>query len=97
MDNAFLVLDISNPFEPEIIGSCQTHGEPFSVAVNDTVACIADGQYGMQIIDISDLSNPERIGYHETSRNGDAVECGYDWKLCVYGCPRVRYECLQPR
>lgn len=67
--------DIPGPFR--LVGELQTRGWPEDVAVDDTVAAVADGQAGTAIIDIRDPAAPETIRTYPAS--------GYTYRvtLCV--------------
>ncbi len=54
-----LVIDVSNPSEPILIGSIRSNSRyPWGVAVSGNYAYVADGNFGLQIFDVS---NPTRL------------------------------------
>ena len=59
---ALRIIDISNPFNPIIMGSIITPGTPKQMAVIDKKAYIAD-TYSLQIVDIIDPYKPEIISF----------------------------------
>ena len=79
-------IDIRDPANPRTVGYCRTregsgpvvaHGQYVGVALSDNRAYVADATGGMQIIDISDPSNPRRIGGFSTSgRSTDVAVSG---------------------
>ena len=65
-----LVLDISNPTNPQPVGGLEGSGYPpgetdYALAVAGNYAYLAEGtwhRYGLQVIDISNPANPRRAG-----------------------------------
>jgi hypothetical protein len=49
------------------------NGAAYGVAVSGTVAYVADGQAGLQIIDVSNPTNCVRVGGYDTSGNAQGV------------------------
>ncbi|TFH04132.1 MAG: hypothetical protein E4H14_15385, partial [Candidatus Thorarchaeota archaeon] len=59
-----IIVNISNPIQPEILGTYHAGGLPFAIESVDEIVYIADQLEGLRIIDISDLTNPVEIeGY----------------------------------
>ncbi|MCK9566182.1 MAG: hypothetical protein M0Q43_09055, partial [Methanothrix sp.] len=56
------IIDVSNPSNPTLAGSCDTPGSAIGVAVSGSYAYVADYDKGLQIIDVSDPSNPTPAG-----------------------------------
>jgi hypothetical protein len=61
------VIDISNPASPLKVGSCDTSGHAYGIAVGGNYAYVADGEAGLQVIDVSDPANPQQVGGYDTS------------------------------
>jgi len=57
------VLDISNPGEPEILGTIETRGVANSVALNGAFAYVTDANTGLEIIRIGNPHNPISVGF----------------------------------
>ena len=57
-----LVVDVGNPAIPHVTGAYAHARFPSGVAVAGEIICIADGGGGLQLIDVSDPSNPRRVG-----------------------------------
>jgi hypothetical protein len=55
------VIDVSNPANPKIIGSEYMPVPAYDVTVVDSIAYVADGTFGVQIIDVSSPSKPRII------------------------------------
>lgn len=55
------IINASTPSSPTVLGIYQTDGEPSRVNVNGTTAYLADGSGGLDIIDVGDSRNPQRI------------------------------------
>ena len=51
---------------PSILGSVDTPGLAFGVAVSGAVAYVADFESGLQVIDVSDPANPVILGFVDT-------------------------------
>ena len=77
------VLSWSKPAEaqlcPVLAGSYDTSGYAYGVAVSGSYAYVAYGDYGLQIIDVNNTTNPVRVGWYNTpgSASGVAVYDSY--------------------
>ncbi len=60
--SGLLVIDVSNPAAPVILGSVVTPGTARGVAVSGTVAYVADVNFGLQVIDVSNPAAPAILG-----------------------------------
>jgi hypothetical protein len=56
--NGLQIVDISDPENMEVIGSCDTPGDATGIFVNDPFATIADYYSGIQIVGIVNPTNP---------------------------------------
>lgn len=65
-----------HPFVPSIVGSLDTPGYAWGIAIAGFHAYVADGATGLQVIDISDPENPVVVGNYNTagSARGVAVD-----------------------
>jgi hypothetical protein len=54
------------PFQPSLVGSYDTAGDAFGVAVLGRTAYVADGAAGLRIVDITDPANPTLLGTYNT-------------------------------
>lgn len=61
-DNGLVILDISDPTNPELTGRIDTNGYAFKVNVRGDHAFVCDWDAGLAIIDISDPSHPVEVG-----------------------------------
>src|SRR5438552_3250638 len=59
------------PFRPTLLGSYDTPGNAYDVALSGTVAYVADGLSGIRIVDVSNPASPILLGSFDTP--GDAV------------------------
>lgn len=68
------MVDISNPNSPSIIGSIDTPGTAKGVDVSPelSIAVVADGSSGIQVVDITDPTHPAIMGGVSTGVDGDA-------------------------
>ncbi|MFW9827667.1 MAG: LVIVD repeat-containing protein [Candidatus Thorarchaeota archaeon] len=55
------IINISNPSQPEILGTYYNVGYPFAVESKDDVVYLTDQSEGLILLDISDLSQPTSI------------------------------------
>jgi len=86
---ALRVIDASNPAELKSIGRSETGGGryygvncAYRVAVSGNVACVADGEAGLGLIDVSDPRQPRQMGSYDTSDSGYAVGIAVASNLC---------------
>lgn len=83
------VIDVSNTVEMRGIGRCET-GEgryfgvncAYRVTVSGNVACVADGEAGLGLIDVSDPRQPRQIRSYDTSESGYAMGIAVVSNLC---------------
>lgn len=68
---------VDNPVNPSLTGTHDTSGNAYDVYVSGKYAYVADGTYGLQIIDISNPSSPTSIGTYDTS--------GSAWGIYISG------------
>ncbi|MFX0056090.1 MAG: LVIVD repeat-containing protein [Candidatus Hermodarchaeota archaeon] len=62
--HGLIIVNVSNPSQPEILGTYHAGGLPFAIESVDEIVYIADQFEGLRIIDISDPANPVEIeGY----------------------------------
>ncbi|HDM70483.1 MAG TPA: hypothetical protein ENG58_03635, partial [Thermotogales bacterium] len=61
-----LILDVSDPHNPKLVGYFNTDGWAESVHVSGDYAYIADERNGLVIVDISDPHNPQLVGHYDT-------------------------------
>ena len=60
------VIDISDPTNPVLAGTCGTPGRARGVAVSGDHAFVAADTSGLQVVDISDPTNPVLLGDYDT-------------------------------
>ena len=61
-----LVLDVSTPGEPEMLGSLDTPGLAHDVRIVDDMALIADGPAGLYVLDVTDPRDPRFAAHVDT-------------------------------
>ena len=61
LEAGMLIIDISNPIQPVMIGKCNTDGVTFNLFIQDNYAYIAS-ENGLNIIDITSKKNPAITG-----------------------------------
>lgn len=72
-----LVVDVSNPLTPGIVGTLDTSGNANDVRVVGNLAYVADGISGLQIIDVTSPALPTLAGFTETP--------GVAWDVAIAG------------
>lgn len=67
----FVVVDVSNPLCPDLVGSLNLDGTPTNIAVSGNYAYISsqDNSQEIQIVDISSPSTPILVGSYNASGN----------------------------
>jgi hypothetical protein len=65
------VFAVTNPAAPVRVGGCATRGVAWAVAVSGRYACVADGEAGLFITDVSDPANCVPVGAYAT--RGEAL------------------------
>jgi len=71
-----------HPFELTLAGSYDTPGYAFDIAICGDYAYVADGDYGLQVIDITDPTTPTLAGSYNTPGNAYGVAISGDY-ACV--------------
>ncbi len=77
-NGGLLIIDVSTPTAPVLVGSYDTPGHAFDVVVEGTTAYVGDGPLGLQIIDISDPAVPTLLGSY-------TIAVGSVRNLCLVG------------
>ncbi len=60
------VVDISDPYNPTVVGTYDTPGTAYDVYVVNNYAYVADGDTGLLIINVADPTAPSLIGAYDT-------------------------------
>jgi hypothetical protein len=80
------ILDVSDPNNPDIIGTCDTPGDALRIDVQGDYAYIADYSAGTRVIDISDPYAPVEVGYYPPNIHTDiAVQGEYAYAAIPFG------------
>lgn len=66
------ILDIHNPYNPTELGQFDIGFK--SITITGNIAYLAKGEDGFYIYDISDYSNPRRLGYKDTKGSVNDIE-----------------------
>jgi len=91
------VVDISNPHNPQIIGSAYTGGHSFGVSVSGTYAYIADGASGFRVVDISNPANPQLVSGVMTPPDAMGIEISGTYAyVAVGGSGMVVIDIINP-
>jgi hypothetical protein len=65
-DGTLYILDVSDPHNPQIVGSYDTPGGSWDVRVAGDRAYVADGVGGLLILNVSDPQHPAKVGAYAT-------------------------------
>ena len=79
------VIDISDPTNPTLAGTCDTPGEAWDVTVSGDHVFVADRSSGLQVIDISDPTNPTLAGTCDTPGTAFGVTVSGDHAFVADG------------
>lgn len=84
--SAFWILDISNPENPDSLGSCALPASAAKFCLKGDYAFVADTDSGLQIIDVSDPENPSIVGSCLTTTDARdvAVSGSYAYVACGF-------------
>ena len=86
LEGGLRIIDVSMPARPHEVGSYDTPGWAYDVAVSLSYAYVADQNHGLRVIDVSEPTNPTEVGFFVTPPQaiGVAVTEGYVY-LADYG------------
>ncbi len=62
-EGLFIIIDVSDPENPQVIGHVDTDGYAYGVYVSEGYAYVAGEENGLVIVDVSDPSNPQIVGH----------------------------------
>ncbi len=96
-DSCLYVLDISEPLNPEVIGSCALSEYSKDIIVSGEYAYIVEEYGGMIIADISNPANPTIAGYADTPWDAVSVDVhgSYAYVLDYFEDPPVQENGLR--
>ncbi len=83
--DGLVIMDISSPKAPFIVGTRNTPGDASGVAVQGDYAYVADFTFGLQIIDVSKPNKPKIVGAYEDLTNIRAVDIEGNFAYINYG------------
>ncbi len=78
-DNGLLILDISEPSNPTFVSQMLLGGNERKISISGNYLYVANDIYGLQLIDVSDLENPELIEIYETENKAVGVDVYYNY------------------
>ncbi len=81
----------ANFYTAPTVSIYETPGEARGIAVLGRYAYVADGLFGLRVIDVGDAANPVEVGFYDTPGQalGVAVEGGYAYVTDYYSGLRV--------
>lgn len=62
-DSLLIIMEVSDPQQPQTIGTCFIPSPAMEVIIKDTLAFILSREKGLRIISISDYQNPQEINH----------------------------------
>jgi len=65
--DGLVIIDVSDPTEPQYMGGYDTAGDAQGVVVNGDYAYVADEKNGLVVVDIADKTNPQEAGHYNTA------------------------------
>ncbi len=65
-DSGLSIVDISDPSNPILVGSCNTPDNAYDISLSNNYAYIASWASGLQVINISDQETPSIVGSCDT-------------------------------
>ena len=78
-------LYITNKNNRDIISEVNTPGTAVDVKVHDNYAYVADKEYGISVIDISDITQPELVFNYDTSGYAQRIDVEGDYLVVASG------------
>jgi hypothetical protein len=92
-----VVIDVLNPAEPVLLGSCSTPLNPTDLSMSGNYIYVANRNYGMRVIDITDPNAPVEVGIYDTPGRAFGVKALEDLAYVAdYTCGFVILEFLGP-
>jgi hypothetical protein len=80
------VVEVKNTKKPRIVGNCKTPGFAWDVAVKPGLAAVADCEFGLRFIDISNPGNPVEIGHWDVyDQTGIPQQMHWALGVCLSG------------
>lgn len=79
--NGLEIINFTNPYNPELIGSFYVSGTFQNVIVKDSIAYCSIYERGLVLLDITDLTEPVEISTYDTE--GYTVDCDVENSICV--------------
>ncbi len=68
-----MVVDISNPGSPQLLGNYLTAGDAWDVVLSGGMAFVADGGEGLRVIDVSTPTAIREVGFLDTPGESHAL------------------------
>ena len=64
-EGGLLVVDVSDPVNPKVVGRHDTAGQTWDVALTGDLAFLADEYNGLRVIDVADPFTPVEVGFYD--------------------------------
>lgn len=79
------ILNISEPYNPSLLGSCNITSDARAVRVQGDYAYVADDLRGLQIVNVSDPANPVIVGHYQASSYAIDIAVSGNYAYLAYG------------
>ena len=79
------MFDVSDPGAPVKTADFDTPGNAVGTSLRDNLAFVADGVAGLQVVDLTDPSDPRVVGSYATPRPARFVSAGDSFVYVVVG------------
>ncbi len=91
-----VVIDVSNPAEPVLLGSCDTPLNPTDLSISGNYIYVANRNHGMRVIDITDPYAPVEVGIYDTPGRAYGIKALGDLAYVAdYTCGFVILEFIE--
>ena len=89
---ALLVLDITDPANPNLVSSIVTPSVVRGLAATGNLALVANDEAGLRVIDISDPTDPVEVGFYDTPGVAQGVAMKDDLALVADYFTGLRFD-----
>ncbi|MCX7677743.1 MAG: Ig-like domain-containing protein [Spirochaetes bacterium] len=89
LSKGLVILDISNPFFPNLLATYDTPGSVFDVAVSNGYAYLADDACGLRIANIKNPATPATVASYDTDGNAYGITISFPYAFVADGSKGV--------
>ncbi len=88
--DSLLILQVSNPVHPELVGGLSLPGQLRDLQVVDTLLFVAAGSGGLRVLNIADPEHPQEIGVYDPYISVNGVRVTGHLAVLSIGLPGLR-------